>query len=122
MLDIGDRIKLVRKMYSDSPNQYNYAKIIGITRDQLTNYEQGRVKPPRVVINQISTTCNVNPDWLETGEGEMLLTQSDSDIELITRAMEGQSESKKRLIRIIAGMPDALLDNMLECLEQLTKK
>lgn len=39
-------------------------------------------------------------------------TQQLSDIALITRAMEGKNEHKKELIRILADMPDELLDQM----------
>lgn len=56
-------------------------------------------------------------DWLVNGVEPMYPPQSDSDIELITRAMEGQNEDKKKLIRIMADMPDELLDKMMEYLE-----
>jgi len=51
----------------------------------------------------------------------MYVPQSDNDIELITRAMEGKNENKKQLIRIMAEMPDELLDKMMEYLESRLK-
>ena len=44
-------------------------------------------------------------------------TQELSDIALITRAMEGQNEHKKELIRMRANMPDELLDKFVEYLK-----
>ena len=40
-----------------------------------------------------------------------------NDIALIVKTMEGQSESKKELIRMIASMPDELLDQFLALLK-----
>ncbi len=48
----------------------------------------------------------------------MIDPQIESDIELLTRAMEGQSEAKKKFLRIVAGMPDDLLEAVLAHLEK----
>lgn len=47
---------------------------------------------------------------------------SDDDIEYANIIMEGCSENKKRLMRLIAQMPDDLLDRMMEYLEGRQKK
>ncbi|MGN1251100.1 MAG: XRE family transcriptional regulator, partial [Candidatus Spyradocola sp.] len=67
-------------------------------------------------IASICREFNVNETWLRTGEGSMF-NETDSGIDLVTRAMLGQSENKKKLIRLIADMPDDLLDKMMEYLE-----
>ena len=61
-------------------------------------------------------------DWLMTGEGDMYVPLSDDDIEYANIIMEGCSENKKRLMRLIAQMPDDLLDRMMEYLEGRQKK
>ena len=50
-----------------------------------------------------------------------MFNEDDAGVDLVTRAMMGQSENKKRLLRIIADMPDELLDKMLEYLESKKK-
>ena len=57
-----------------------------------------------------------------TGEGDMYAPLSDDDIEYANIIMEGCSENKKRLMRLIAQMPDDLLDRMMEYLEGRQKK
>ena len=57
-----------------------------------------------------------------TGEGDMYVPLSDDDIEYANIIMEGCSENKKRLMRLIAQMPDDLLDRMMEYLEGRQKK
>ena len=64
-MTIGERIKLVRRNHPGKPNQFEYADLLGITRDQLANFEQGRVTPPTVVLRQIEALDHVNPAWLE---------------------------------------------------------
>ena len=61
-------------------------------------------------------------DWLLTGGGDMYVPLSDDDIEYANIIMEGCSENKKRLMRLIAQMPDDLLDRMMEYLEGRQKK
>lgn len=57
-----------------------------------------------------------------TGEGDMYVSLSDDDIEYANIIMEGCSDNKKRLMRLIAQMPDDLLDRMMEYLEGRQKK
>ena len=46
----------------------------------------------------------------------------EQDIELLTRAMEGNSSAKKQLIRIVAAMPDDLLESMVSYLKSAIKE
>ena len=64
----------------------------------------------------------VRREWLAYGDGEMFEPNRDNDLEIVTSAMEGCSENKKKLIRLIAQMPDDLLDRMMEYLEGRQKK
>lgn len=64
-MTIGERIRLVRRQHPGKLNQAEYAALIGVSRDQLTNYELNRVVPPPVVLKQIEALDHVNPAWLE---------------------------------------------------------
>ena len=112
-----ERIKIVRN--NANATQEEFANKIGISKSSVSLLESGRNNPSEQTIRAICDQYNINRVWLETGEGEMFADARD-DFELITRAMAGTSEGKKRVMRIIAGMPDELLDKILDYLE--TKK
>lgn len=113
------RIRELRKALN--LNQDELAMKLGVQRSTITNYESGRRVPLDAVIASICREFNVSETWLRTGEGSMFREQDETDAELVTRAMRGESENKKKLIRLIADMPDELLDKMMEYLESKMK-
>lgn len=119
MRNLEERIKMLRKSLGLS--QTEFGEKIGVQRSTITNYELGRRVPLDAVIASICREFNVSETWLRTGEGEMFRVQDETDAELVTRAMRGESENKKKLIRLIADMPDELLDKMMEYLESKMK-
>ena len=114
-MNIANRVKAVRR--EAGLNQLDFSKRIGITRQYLSLIESGERSPSDLVKNAICWEYNICREWLEDGIEPMHPTQELNDIALITRAMEGQSESKKELIRMIASMPDELLDQFLALLK-----
>lgn len=116
---MNERIREVRIQLGLS--QADFGKRIGITRSSVSKLESNENNPSEQTIKLICREFNVSYDWLTKGVGPMYVPQSDSDIELITRAMEGKNENKKQLIRIMADMPDELLDKMMEYLESKFK-
>lgn len=116
---MGERIKELRKKLG--LNQTEFGAKIGLKQGTIAGYENCVRTPLEAVINSICREFNVNETWLRTGEGDMF-NEDDTGVDLVTRAMMGQSENKKRLLRIIADMPDELLDKMMEYLESKTKK
>lgn len=117
---MNDRIKMVRKEVKLS--QEAFGKRLGVTGVAVSRIESGERNPSTQLIRSICREFCVSEDWLRTGNGEMYLSLIDNDIEIITKAMEGCSENKKRLMRLIAQMPDDLLDRMMEYLEGRQKK
>ena len=113
------RISLVRS--KEGLSQEAFGKRLGITGAAISRIESGAREPSEPVIRAICREFGVSYDWLTEGLDPMYPPQSDSDIELITRAMEGQNENKKKLIRIMADMPDELLNKMVEYLESKLK-
>lgn len=110
-----DRIRELRK--SLGLNQTEFGDKIGVKQGTIAGYENGLRTPLDTVVSSICREFGVSRLWLEHGEGPMLSQESDNDIAIITRAMEGQSEAKKRLIRLIAEMPDELADAFMAHME-----
>lgn len=53
-------------------NQVEFAEMVGITKQKVSNYENGVVKPTFEVFYLLATKLNVNLNWLFTGVGNML--------------------------------------------------
>ncbi len=67
--------------------QRELAEKIGVSRAQVSNIEQGtRVITARIERDLI-TYLNVNPEWLKTGEGNIILDKY-SDFNLDTKERE----------------------------------
>lgn len=62
-----DRIRLIRK--DINMNQTEFGTELGCTQAAITSYETGRVIPDKSIRLLICEKFNVNPVWLETGEG-----------------------------------------------------
>lgn len=112
---LKDRLRELRK--SRGMTQEDFAKPLGVMGNTISQIELGQRNPSNVLVKSICREFGVSQVWLEDGVGPMYAPQDENDIEVITRAMEGMSAGKKKLIRIIAEMPDELLDPMLSYLE-----
>ena len=72
----GERIKSLRKTLKLS--QPAFGEKLGVKRDVIANIELERVPAKDLMIKMICKTFNVNPLWLENGEGEMFLEVPDT--------------------------------------------
>lgn len=66
-----DRIKKIRKELDLT--QQAFADKLGIKRNTVATYENGRNMPIDAVVSLICKVFNVNKDWLLTGSGDMFL-------------------------------------------------
>ena len=114
-VDLNARIKEIREDVAMS--QRAFGAEIGISGPAIAKIETNERNPSEQTIRAICIIFNVSRAWLEDGVGPKYKTQSDDDWEIVTRMMEGASENKKKLMRILAGLPDELLDKMIEYLE-----
>ena len=62
-----DRIRMIRKDLN--MNQTEFGSEIGASQKMVTTYETGAVLPDKSIRLLICEKFNVNPEWLETGEG-----------------------------------------------------
>lgn len=70
-MDISERITHLRKTLKLS--QSAFGEGVGVSRDVIKNIDNKLVAPKPLLIQQICKVYKVDPDWLETGEGEMFL-------------------------------------------------
>lgn len=73
--NINLRIRAIRKELK--LNQSDFAESLGYGRGVIENIELGRVEPKPLLLQQICKMHNVDPKWLETGEGEMFLPRDE---------------------------------------------
>ena len=102
-------------------NQTEFGARLNLSRSTIAGYETGSRKPIPALITSICREFNVSRAWLEAGVKPMFVEAEESDMEIVTRMMEGQSDNKKKLMRILADMPDELLDKFIEYLESKAK-
>lgn len=74
-MNINERVKEVR--LSLGLSQAKFADKISISSSYIAGIELGNKKVNPRLIKLISTTYNVREQWLQTGEGEKFLDQSD---------------------------------------------
>lgn len=120
MTSLSERIKAVRK--AAGLNQKDFGTKIGIGMSAVSLLESGTNNPSDQTLRLICSEFGISRRWLDTGEGEMIDPQVSSDIQSITRTMEGQSEAKKRLVRFVVNMPPDLAEAFLAYLDSQTQK
>ena len=93
-----DRIRELRKALDLT--QQEFADTIGVKRNTIANYEIGRNDPVDSVKSLICLKFNVNPEWLDTGEGDMFVEVDPEDdlMEWAADVLRDKPESFRRSI------------------------
>lgn len=120
MSTLGNRLKELRKEHNY--NQSEFGLRIGISMSAVSLLEKGTNNPSEQTIRAICSEFGVRREWLLDGEKPKYPPDAENDIAIVTRALEGQSEAKKLLIRIIAEMPDDLADAIIAYMDGRQKK
>ena len=103
-MKIYERIKKLRKDLNLT--QEDFAKKIKISRSNLANIESGQVKVTDRVIWEIVEKFSVSFDWLKTGEGEMYVQTTDSEIDKLCKKI-GLDNLGKAFLIAYADLPEA---------------
>ena len=72
----GERIRLIRK--ENHMNQTEFAKEISLSTTSVCQLECGKYQMARTTKRIICSRFRINPEWLETGEGEMHAVKCDA--------------------------------------------
>lgn len=119
MNTIGERIKMIRK--ESGLTQQKFAERIGAKQNTVAQYEIGRNAPIDPVITAICKEFDIQEDWLRYGLEPMRAAKSrDEEIaELVGSALNGSSEFKKAVIRMICSRSDKELAALEDALRTL---
>lgn len=109
-MELKDRLKQSRK--EKRLTQTEVANAVGITQATYSELERGLVKSSGKIV-ELANLFNVNPNWLATGEGEMLSNNipqksqsyepSTSTIEFIEtlKEMEKNGELTPQVVKLL---------------------
>lgn len=95
-MNSNERIKELRNCLNLS--QTAFGQRIGVSRDVINNYEQLRVNVPPPTERAICAEFNVNPEWLQTGKGEMFVRPANTFIDELAAKYNVDDFLKRALV------------------------
>lgn len=118
---MNNRIKTIRT--TANLTQQEFADKLGIKRGTIANYELGRNEPIDAVIRMICQEFGISEKWLRTGKGDMRIPRNrDEEIaDMVGKALSGDNEFKKSVIRMICTRSESELDALEKMLTQLVE-
>lgn len=116
-----DRIKKLRKDFNLT--QTEFGSSIGATRSMIASYEGGAVVPDETKRMLICTKYNVNPLWLETGEGEPYDAHTADLAQEVRDIMRGSDPFVVSVMTSLVQMPTEWWDTFRDTLfDELDKQ
>lgn len=111
-----NRIALVRK--NAGLSQQEMAERLGLSRNFISLMENGNRIPSDRTITDICRIFDIQEDWLRYGLEPMRAAKSREEeiAELVGTALEGSSEFKKAVIKMICSRSDKELEVLHEAL------
>lgn len=125
-MSIGNRIKTVRT--TSGLTQQAFADRLGLKQNTVATYEMGKTSPSPRTLADICRVFDVNPDWLETGEGEMFVKRSmDQELAaLVGQLLHDRDEAfRKQLVLTLLRYGDdewGLLEKFAADLAEIVEK
>lgn len=116
--ELNSRIKQVR--LKQGLSQRAFAAEIGISGPGVARIESCENNASEQTLRAICDRFSIRREWLDSGEGDMF--RQLGDYEAVIAAMEGANENKKQLIRIIAEMPDELLNAAVSVIDYVEER
>ena len=120
---VGARIKEVRKHYKLS--QTEFGERLGLTRPTIANIELDRINTSEAYMKLICQTFNVNPLWLESGTGEMLIETEQNlldDVAIAYNLSNLELSIIKKFVSLNEADRKVILDFVLSIAEDENKK
>lgn len=115
-MELKDRIKFIRE--SEELGAAQLADKLGVSRTTMFRYENGESIPPHSVIKNFCHMFNINPKWLETGEGSIYDYGDENIYDLVENIIKGNSKFARK---VFSGL-SKLSDEDWNCLEKIYYK
>ena len=121
MQTTNDRFRFILK--ETGLSQKDFADRIKRSRGEIANIVYDKVTPKDKIIEAVCDEFSVDRIWLETGVGEPFREKSDEEqiAEVLGGVLAGSEQSKARLIRAVANLPDELTDAAIEIVQQIAE-
>lgn len=107
-----NRFIAIRKNFNLT--QTEFGERLGVSRSVIANIEYDKVAPTASICKLVCREFNVNPYWLETGNGEMFNAVDDVEkaVSFYMSALKGGNDAddnfKKVFVAELAGVLEAL--------------
>lgn len=115
-----ERLKEIRKRNPNGKTQETFANYLEISKENISSYESGRRNPSDAFIKLVCEKCNVNENWLRTGNGEMFVELSkDEQISAMLGEIQrlGDENFKYRLVSALCKLSEndwTALENLVD--------
>ena len=120
-----ERLKEIRKSNPNGKTQETFANYLEISKENISSYESGRRNPSDAFIKLVCEKCNVNEDWLCTGNGEMFMpeTKDEQISKMLADVMKSEDGNfKKKLISALAQLDKDGWDKLEDFVDMISKK
>jgi HTH-type transcriptional regulator/antitoxin PezA len=120
-----ERLKEIRKSNPNGKTQETFANYLEISKENISSYESGRRNPSDAFIKLVCEKCNVNEDWLRTGNGEMFMpeTKDEQISKMLADVMKSEEGNfKKKLISALAQLDKDGWDKLEEFVDMISEK
>ena len=117
-----NRIRELRK-HTLGMTQKEFSAKLGLSENFIWQIEKGEREPSDRTITDICREFGISEKWLRTGEGDMRIPMSrDEEIaDMVGKALSGDNEFKKSVIRMICTRSESELDALEKMLTQLVE-
>lgn len=100
---MNERMKLVRKHMRMT--QSDFAARIGVTRDVVASWENGRVETPEAVVRLLCREQGISYDWLRNGLEPMFVPADALLADKLECIMAGDNTFVKAALRELIDLP-----------------
>lgn len=113
--EIGFRIREVRK--SQNMTMKEFGEKLNLTNAMISMLESSKVELSVKNRQAILRTFNVNPEWLDTGEGEMFIkldANKELAIEMAKIFKLEENDPRRRIIKALLTIPSEDWDSIMD--------
>lgn len=113
--EIGFRIREVRK--SQNMTMKEFGEKLNLTNAMISMIESGKAELSVKNRHAILRTFNVNPNWLDTGEGDMFIkldANKELAIEMAKIFKLEENDPRRRIIKALLTIPSEDWDSIMD--------